>query len=81
MRSSWSGRRFPIWSEESKRLNSGSLRISPNTTDMFPRQGKDLDPTAPKGPVMSSGRLESVGRCPRLFFFQTGLGIEPAGRT
>ena len=42
-----------------------------------PAAGKDLDPTAPKGPVMSSGRLESIGRCPRLFFFQRGLGIEP----
>ncbi len=41
-----------------------------------PEAGKQLDPTAPKGPVMSSSRLETVGRCPLLFFFQRGLGID-----
>ena len=42
-----------------------------------PDAGKRLDPTAPKGPVVSSSGLESVGRCPILFFFKRGLGIEP----
>jgi ATP-dependent helicase/nuclease subunit B len=41
-----------------------------------PQAGSDLDPTAPQGPVMSSSRLETVGRCPLFFFFQRGLGID-----
>lgn len=39
--------------------------------------GPDLDPTAPEGPVMSSGRLELIGRCPLAFFFRRGLEIAP----
>ncbi len=39
--------------------------------------GADLDPTAPDGLVMSSGRLELIGRCPLAFFFQRGLEIKP----
>ena len=36
MPSGWSDSLSPIWSEGSNRLNSESLRTSPNTTDMFP---------------------------------------------
>jgi ATP-dependent helicase/nuclease subunit B len=39
--------------------------------------GVDLDPTAPEGPIMSSGRLEQIGQCPLAFFFQRGLKIAP----
>jgi ATP-dependent helicase/nuclease subunit B len=41
-----------------------------------PQAGRCLDPTAPNGPVMSSSGLETVGRCPRLFFFKRALGID-----
>ena len=41
-----------------------------------PEAGKQLDPTAAKGPVMSSSRLETLGSCPMKFFFQRGLGID-----
>ena len=40
-----------------------------------PEAGKCLDPTAPKGPVLSSSSLEAAGSCPMLFFFKKGLGI------
>jgi ATP-dependent helicase/nuclease subunit B len=39
--------------------------------------GNVLDPTTAGGPVMSSARLELIGRCPLAFFFQRGLGIAP----
>ncbi len=42
-----------------------------------PQAGVDLDPTAEGGPVMSSNRLQTIGQCPRRFFFQYGLGILP----
>jgi ATP-dependent helicase/nuclease subunit B len=41
-----------------------------------PEAGRQLDPTAAKGPVMSSSRLETLGTCPMKFFFQRGLGID-----
>jgi ATP-dependent helicase/nuclease subunit B len=40
-----------------------------------PEAGRDLDPTADHGPVMSSSRLECLGRCGLAFFFQCGLGV------
>lgn len=42
-----------------------------------PEVGKQLDPTAATGAVMSSSKLETLGACPMKFFFQRGLGIEP----
>jgi RecB family exonuclease len=39
--------------------------------------GGDLDPTAANGPVLSSRKLETAGRCPLAYFFQQGLEIEP----
>ncbi len=39
------------------------------------RAGYVLDPTAANGPVMSSGRLELLGRCPLAFFFHYGLNL------
>ncbi len=39
--------------------------------------GNDLDPLRTQGPVMSSHRLELIGRCPLAFFFEQGLEIEP----
>ena len=38
--------------------------------------GLDLDPTGDNGPIMSSGRLETLGECPLKFFFLRGLQIE-----
>jgi ATP-dependent helicase/nuclease subunit B len=42
-----------------------------------PRAGADLDPTAPTGAVLSSNGLETVGACPRKFFYRYALGISP----
>ncbi len=40
-----------------------------------PLAGEELDPTAESAPVMSSSRLQTIGECPRRFFFQYGLGL------
>jgi ATP-dependent helicase/nuclease subunit B len=42
-----------------------------------PEAGRDLDPTRPGGPVLSSQRLELLGRCPLEYFFTYILGISP----
>jgi ATP-dependent helicase/nuclease subunit B len=42
-----------------------------------PQAGADLGPTAPTGRTMSANSLQIIGKCPRLFFFKYGLGIEP----
>ncbi len=39
--------------------------------------GRDLDPTQPGAPLLSSLKLERLGRCPLSFFFQYGLEIKP----
>ena len=54
-------------------------RGSPEFTsyDGYVKQaGLDLDPTEDNGPIMSSGRLETLGECPLKFFFLRGLQIE-----
>jgi len=40
-----------------------------------PEAAAALDPTADRGPVMSSSRLERLGICGLAFFFQCGLGV------
>ena len=42
-----------------------------------PEAGADLDPTQPGGPVLSSSRLETLGRCPLEYFFSYVLNIRP----
>jgi len=42
-----------------------------------PEAGRDHDPGAPKGPVMSAHRFETLGRCPLAYFFARVLHIEP----
>ena len=39
--------------------------------------GKALDPTSPRGRVVSARMLETLGTCPRRFFFRYALDIEP----
>ncbi len=42
-----------------------------------PQAGEDLDPTKETGHVMSSNQLQTVGECPRKYFFRYGLDIAP----
>lgn len=42
-----------------------------------PEAGRDLDPTAGHGRVMSASAFELLGRCPLAFFYRYGLGIDP----
>lgn len=37
----------------------------------------ELDPSSPRGPVLSARRLETVGCCPLRYFFKYVLAIEP----
>jgi RecB family exonuclease len=37
--------------------------------------GRDRDPTAPDGPVMTASALQTIGRCPLAYFFQYVLGV------
>lgn len=39
--------------------------------------GTELDPAADSGPVMSSSRLEAIGKCPLDYFFRYILELEP----
>lgn len=38
--------------------------------------GRDLDPTADHGLVLSPNAVQTAGRCPRAFFFKYALGLE-----
>ncbi len=42
-----------------------------------PAAGAACDPRLPDGPVLSSSRLEALGKCPLGYFFRYVLGIEP----
>lgn len=42
-----------------------------------PSAGRDHDFSSPYGPVLSSSRLETLGRCPLEYFFWYVLGLEP----
>lgn len=42
-----------------------------------PLAGQDLDPFSEGGPVLSASSLETVGSCPRKFFFRNGLKLNP----
>jgi ATP-dependent helicase/nuclease subunit B len=44
---------------------------------LVPLAGADLDPAAAAGTVLSSNGLETVGACPRRFFYHYALGLEP----
>jgi ATP-dependent helicase/nuclease subunit B len=37
--------------------------------------GPDLDPTRPDHQVLSANRLQKIGKCPLMYFFEYGLGI------
>ena len=39
--------------------------------------GPDLDPTQAEHRVLSANRLQTIGKCPLLYFFEYGLGIAP----
>lgn len=41
-----------------------------------PTAGSELDPTAPKGPLVSAHMMEAIGICPRRFFFRYALDIK-----
>jgi RecB family exonuclease len=61
-------------------LRAGTARESSEFTSYDGRveqAGSDLDPTAANGPVMSTHRFETLGRCPLAYFFQYGLEIKP----
>jgi RecB family exonuclease len=42
-----------------------------------PEAGKNLNPFAAGGPVLSASALETAGRCPLAFFFRNGLKLYP----
>ncbi len=42
-----------------------------------PAAGKKLDPASPAGRVASAHSLETLGACPRRFFFHYGLDVQP----
>lgn len=44
---------------------------------LVPDPPPELDPFSPVGPVMSSSRLETIGRCPLAYYFKCVLGLEP----
>jgi ATP-dependent helicase/nuclease subunit B len=44
-----------------------------------PEAGKDLDPAAPGGPVLSANRLELLGKNPLEYFLRYVLEIKPPG--
>lgn len=43
---------------------------------LVPAAGRDYDPFSAEGPVLSPGRLETLGTCPRRYFLRYILGIE-----
>lgn len=45
-----------------------------------PEAGPRLDPCAADGRTASAHSLETLGACPRRFFFRYGLGVEPVER-
>jgi len=44
---------------------------------LVPAAGPQLDPRTDNGRAASANSLETLGGCPRRFFFRYGLGIEP----
>lgn len=44
---------------------------------LVPAAGRLLDPRRGDGKAASANALETIGSCPRRFFFRYGLGIEP----
>jgi len=42
-----------------------------------PQAGPKLDPASPEGRIASAHSLETLGGCPRRFFFRYGLDIQP----
>jgi len=65
-------------------LGQGMVAARARASDLFteydgyvPEAGPDIDPAKPQGPVLSAGRLETLGRCPLGYFLQYVLEIEP----
>lgn len=64
-------------------LSSGSSARMYRVTEFgsfsgyVPQAGRDLNPFAADGPVMSASALETAGRCPLAFFFRNGLKLYP----
>ncbi len=54
----------------------GSSEFTPHDGNV-PLAGPLLDPRANDGRVASANSLETLGNCPRRFFFRYGLGVEP----
>lgn len=70
--------------DRSPHLARGNLataaRLGPDFTAYdghVPEAGRDLDPTAPDGPVLSPSALETYARCPMEFFIRYGLRVSP----
>ena len=54
----------------------GSDQFTPHDGHV-PAAGRSLDPRGNHGRAASANSLETLGTCPRRFFFRYGLGIEP----
>jgi len=48
-----------------------------NFDGFVPEAGQDLDPMQPTGVVLSPSGLQTLGACPRRFYFQYALEIKP----
>jgi ATP-dependent helicase/nuclease subunit B len=44
---------------------------------LVPQAGRDLNPFAADGPVLSVSALETAGRCPLAYFFRSALKLRP----
>ncbi len=65
-------------------LTHGQVAVAARASDAFtphdghvPAAGEDLDPRVADGRAASPHSLETIGACPRRFFFRYGLEIEP----
>ena len=72
----WAGI-FPIWLADSLRPRPETATSSPYMTGSWPNRPAELDPSSPRGPVLSARRLETVGCCPLRYFFRYVLDISP----
>jgi ATP-dependent helicase/nuclease subunit A len=65
-------------------LDHGRAAAAARAADAFtphdglvPAAGRLLDPRGPDAKAASANTLETLGGCPRRFFFRYGLGVEP----
>ncbi len=57
-------------------VHRGATQLTPYD-GLVPQAGRDLDPTAPDGPVVSASRLQNLAACPLRYFFRYVLELEP----